>query len=101
MESFRFTLFNNLTMFVMAATLAMVLARARSRTAATWPMFYWLIVVGFALGFKYSLNLYLVAAGVLFALLVRFTRRPQPARMAEFGVMAYVFTRCLGLLLMW
>ncbi|HWQ57216.1 MAG TPA: hypothetical protein VN442_26255 [Bryobacteraceae bacterium] len=101
MESFRFTLFNNLTMFVMATTLGMVLARAKTRTAATWPMFYWLIVVGFALAFKYSLSLYLVAAGVLLAMLVRFTRRPQPARIAEFGVLAYVFTRCLELLLLW
>jgi hypothetical protein len=101
MEFFRFTLFNSLTLVVMAATLGMVVARVRTPPTALWPAGYWVIVAAFALAFKYSLNLYLVLAGILAAVLVRNTARPRIARVLEFGVMAYVFTRALGLLLLW
>jgi hypothetical protein len=101
MEFFRFTLFNSLTLFVMAATLGMVAVRAMAAPAARWPAGYWVLVAAFALAFQYSLNLYLVAVGLLAAVLVRFMSRPMIARVLEFAVMGYVFTRCLGLLLLW
>lgn len=101
MEGFRFTLFNNLTLFVMAATVGMVAARARAPRKAVWPMAYWVLVLAFAAAFQYSLNMYLVATGILVAALLRYAPRPQPVRIAEFALLAYVFARCVGLLLMW
>ncbi len=101
MEYFRWTLFNGLTLFIMALTLGMALLRTRLRSRATWPLLYYLIILLFAVAFRYSLNLYWVAAGFAIALLVRFAPRPQAARVAEYSVLAYVFGRCFGLLMMW
>lgn len=102
MESFRFTLFNSLTLFIMALTLAMALVRARAPATANWPLAYYPVILGFAIGFRYSLSLWWVAAGIACAVLVRAAPRTRPAaRVAEFGVLAYVFARSVALLLMW
>jgi hypothetical protein len=102
MENFRFTLFNTLTLLVMALTVAMAVVRARTRPEAAWPSLYYAAVAAYALAFRYSLNLWLLAAGILAAALLRFAPRVRPyARVAEFAVLAYVFIRSAALLMMW
>jgi hypothetical protein len=100
MEYFRFTPFNCITLFVMGLTLAMVVARAR-RSGGNWALAYYAAILAFAIGFPYSLNLFWVAAGLAAGLLIRFRPRNAPVRVAEYGVLAYVFARCVGLILMW
>jgi hypothetical protein len=102
MEGFRFTLFNSLTLFVMVLTLAMALFRRRARPETAWPLAYYVVIAAFAIAFRYSLSLWCVGAGVVFALLVRFVPEARrAARVAEFGALAYVFARSVALLLMW
>lgn len=98
----RFTLFNNLTLFIMALTAAMALVRAKAPATANWPLAYYAVISGFALAFRYSLNLWWVAAGIVCALIVRTAPSARRvARAAEFAVLAYVFARSMALLLMW
>ncbi len=101
MEGFRFTIFNSATLTVMALTVGMALARSRTGPEARWPILYYVPVAAFALAFPYSLNLYWVSGGILAALLVRYLPWQRPARIAELAVLAYIFIRSLGLLLLW
>ena len=86
----------------MGLTLSMAAVRARVRPEANWPLAYYAVVAGFAVGFAYSLSWWGVGAGVLCAALARWAPGARRvARVAEFAVLAYVFARCVGLLLMW
>ncbi len=101
MEDFRFTLFNGLTLLVMALTIATALARTGARRESNWPLAYYALALVFALGFPYSLNSYVIAAGVVLALLIRFGRPIRAVRLAEYGVLAYVVVRSVALLMLW
>jgi dolichyl-phosphate-mannose--protein O-mannosyl transferase len=102
MENFRFTLFNDLTLLILALTLAMAVVRAKAPPTANWPLTYYAVLLGFALGFPYSFNLWAVVGGIVSALLVRLAPQARPAaRIAEFAALAYVFGRSVALLLMW
>ncbi|MFB3826997.1 MAG: hypothetical protein ACE15B_09515 [Bryobacteraceae bacterium] len=101
MENFRFTLFNGLTLFVMALTVATALARLARRRGSNWPLAYYALLLAFALGFPYSLNPYVIGAGAALALAIRFGRPAAPVRVAEYGVLAYVMARSVALLLLW
>ena len=101
MENFRFTLFNGITLFIMAATAGIAAIRIAGRNRSRWPLAYYPVLLGYALGFKYSLNPGWVAAGAALTLMVRAGVQPLAARIAEYAVLAYVFWRALGLLLLW
>jgi hypothetical protein len=102
MENIRFTLFNNLTLVMLALTAGMAVVRARVRPQASWPLAYYVLVLAFALGFRYSLNPWFAGAGGVCALMVRAGHPAAPvARLAEFAVLAYIFARLVALLLMW
>lgn len=102
---FRFTLFNTLTLLVMAATLVMVWVRFRFSTEKTWPLSYYLVVIAYSEAFTGSLSPYWVFAGVVLGLLLRFEFMGglvfKAVRMAEFAVFGYVLVRGLQLLLLW
>ncbi len=101
----RLTLFNSITLFIMAATLWMAWARFRFRLGGAWFALYYLLILGFWVGFDGSLNTWWVGFGVAAALLLRsgvvrgtFRRGVRAAELAFFG---YVLWRGLGLLLLW
>ena len=101
----RFTLFNSITLFTMATTLSMACARFRFRPEGAWFALYYLLILGFWMGFDGSLNTWWVASGVAAALLLRsgvvrgiYRKGVRAAELAFFG---YVLWRGLGLLLLW
>jgi len=101
MASFRFTLFNNLTLFLMALTAGAAVLRLRGRASSSWPLAYYAAALGYTFGFEGGLNPYGVFAGLISSLLVRLGIFPRQARVVELAALAYVLWRCLGLLLLW
>lgn len=101
MENFRFTLFNGITIFIMAATLGVAALRAAGRAGSKWPLAYYPVLLAYAAGFPYGVNLLWAAAGLALSLMVRFGVFAWAARLAELVVLAYVFLRGLALLMMW
>jgi hypothetical protein len=101
MEYFRFTLFNDITLLLMALTALVPVARFRGDPRTNWAFGYYALVLGYTLGFKHGLNLRLVLAGVACALLIRFTARARQVRWIELAVLAGIFWRFLGLILLW
>jgi len=100
MENLRFTLFNGLTLLVMALALAVAAARLRGRKA-WWTWLCYAAMLGYALAFKYSLNVYVLLVSAGFALLAPSRLYGRAARLGEFAVLAYVLVRSVALLLMW
>jgi hypothetical protein len=102
---FKFTLFNSITLFVMAATAWMAYARFRFRLDSNWLPVYYLLILGFWMGFDGSLNTWWVLAGVAAAVLLRSRLARGPfqngVRVTELGFLGYVLWRGLGLLLLW
>lgn len=101
MENFRFTLFNGITIFIMAATAGVAALRAAGRAGSKWPLVYYPVLLAYALGFPYSVHPLWPAAGLALSLMVRFGVFAFPARMAELVVLAYVFLRGLALVMLW
>lgn len=99
MENVRFTLFNGITLLVMALTAAMAVARIRK--GPVWPAAYYLAIAGYAIAFPHSLNLYMVLAGIVCALLLRYGVLGRVPLLGEFGVLAYVLGRSAALVMMW
>lgn len=101
---FRFTLFNSLTLFVMALTIGMFYARFRCRLESTWPLFYYVVVVGFWLAFGGALAAPWVIGGLACGVLLRFEFMGgfvlKGVRVLEMIFFGYVLWRCLALLLM-
>ncbi len=101
MEGFRFTLFNDLTLLVLALTLATLAGRLRGRLHANWPLAYYLVVLGHSLGFARGINGYAVAAGLVAGAAQRFDGYWQVAWAVEVAALACIAWRSIGLLLMW
>lgn len=101
----KLTLFNSITLFVMALTVWTAYARFRFRLASNWFALYYAVMAGFWLGFDGSLNNWWLGAGALSAVLLRadFLRGIplQVVRAAELAFFGYVLWRGLGLLLLW
>jgi hypothetical protein len=101
MENFRFTLFNGITLVVMALTIVLAWRRFAGTLAANWPLAYYTAVVGYTIAFSGGLNPYWVAAGVACGMAVRFGPYPARVRLVELVPLGYVTWRCVGLVLMW
>ncbi len=101
MEYFRFTLFNSLTLLIMALTILTGVSRWTGGLKSNWPLVYYAMLLGYTIGFKYGLNPYWISAGTLTALLIRFSRWGLRTRWAEAVVFGYVLWRCVGLILLW
>jgi hypothetical protein len=99
MMDFQFTLFNSITLFIMAATLWTAYARFRFRPESNWFALYYLVICGYWMGFDGSLNTWWVVGGVACAVLLR--AKWTPARVAELVFFGYVLWRGVGLLLLW
>jgi hypothetical protein len=102
---FRFTLFNSITLLVMAATAWTAYARWRFRVDSNWFALYYLLILGFWMGFDGSLNTWWTMAGVAGAILLRANPRcgavRNGARVLELAFFVYAMGRGLGLLLLW
>jgi hypothetical protein len=99
LEYFRFTLFNDITLLMMALTAAVAFGRWRGRPRSNWPLLYYAVVCGYTFGFDGSYNRIWLAFGVLCGLSIRFG--VASARWAECLFFGYVLWRSVGLLLMW
>jgi hypothetical protein len=95
-----FTFFNAATVLVAAMALSIVTAHFRERFHGIWPLLCFAAMLGYALGFSGSLNLYWVAFGALAAAAIRLNFYPSYVRYAEFLALGYVVGRCAELLLM-
>jgi len=101
MEYFRFTPFNGITISLMLLAAWLGFARLRDNLRTNWAFGFYAVALGYALGFKYSIDPWLVLAGAACALLIRFTTRGRQVRWIELAVLAGVAWRCLGLILLW
>ncbi len=102
---FRLTLFNGITLFVLALTLAAIFARFRLRLTSNWFLVYYAVVLGYAKGFEGSFSLLWVVAGIVLAALLRLGALKQTPLLAvralELAILGYFLSRCVALLLMW
>ncbi|HWB95489.1 MAG TPA: hypothetical protein VG672_02270 [Bryobacteraceae bacterium] len=101
MESFRFTLFNDLTLLLMAVTISMAVLRLRRRTGSRWPLGYYAVLLGYTFGFQGGLNPYAVVVTAAAGLLPQFHLDHKAARGVELAGFAYILWRALGLILLW
>ena len=101
MEYFRFTLFNCITLLILAWTIVLLWRRFAGKLAANWPLAYYAVLVGYTIGFSGGLNPYWVAAGAACALAIRLGFYPARVRLGEAIPLGYVAWRCVGLVLMW
>ena len=95
------TLFNSLTLFLLALTLWMAVARFRFRAASRWFLLYYVFLLAFSRAFEYSLNTWWLCLGVACGLALRFAPGWTVVRAAELAFFGYVLWRGLGLVLGW
>ena len=101
MENFRFTLFNSITLFLLALTTVTAIRRFRPDSGGNWPLVYWAIALAYTFGFSYGLHPAWVGPGTLCAILIRFGVWPSLLRWVELAALAYVAWRSVGLILLW
>lgn len=101
MGHYPFTLFNGMTVLVLALTLLLVWRRFKGAPDANWPLAGYAVMGGFTAGFSGGLNPYWVTAGVACGVAIRLGFHPRQMRWLEAIPLGYVTWRCLGLLLMW
>ena len=102
---FKFTLFNEVTLFVVVLTLWTVYSAFRFPLAHRRFALYYFVILGFWLGFDGSLNTWWILAGIAGAVIRRSgaahgTVR-NAARLLELAFFGYVLWRSVGLLLLW
>jgi hypothetical protein len=102
---FRFTLFNSITLFIMAMTIGMIFARFRLKLENSWLLLYYLVVAAFWLVFEGSLAAPWVIGGMACGVLLRFEFMGGPVlngvRVLEMTFFGYTLWRCTALLLLW
>ena len=101
MENFRFTLFNSITLLVLALTLLTAIRCFGAAPRSNWPPAYWAIALAYTFGFSRGLHPAWVGTGALCAILIRFGAWPSLVRWAELVALAYVAWRSVGLILLW
>ncbi len=102
---FQITLFNIVTLFLMAATLIMAVKRFSLRIDSNLPLTYYGLLLAYWHGNAYTLDNYWVLGGLLCGLLLRFEflggAVEKLIRSLELSVFAYVTVRCVRLILQW
>ena len=101
MGHYPFTLFNALTLLVLALALIIEWRRRRGPLTANWPLAGYAAIAGYTIAFSRGLNPYWVAAGAACAVAIRLGFYPRQLRWVEAVALAYVAWRSIGLLLMW
>ncbi len=101
MQDFRFTLFNNITLLVLALTVYVAIWRFRGNLLSNWPLVYYAIVIAYTVAFTGGLHPAWVAAGSVSAVFLRVTMFPTFARVAELAALVYIAWRSIGLILLW
>lgn len=102
---FQITLFNVVTLLLMAATLLVAAKRLSCAVDSNWPMAYYGVLLAYWRGYAYTLDNYWVMGGLLCGLLLRFEFLGGAAekliRALELFVFVYVTWRCVQLILRW
>jgi hypothetical protein len=102
---FQITLFNIVTLFLMATTLVIAAKRLTSGIDTNWPLAYYALLLAYWRGYAYTLDNYWVMGGVICGLLLRFEFLGGPAekliRALELLAFGYVAWRCVELILQW
>lgn len=102
---FQITLFNVVTLFLMAATLTMAVKRFSLRVDSNLPLTYYGLLLAYWRGNAFTLDTYWVLGGLLCGLLLRFEflggAVEKLIRVFELLVFAYVAVRCVRLILQW
>jgi len=102
---FQVTLFNVVTLFLMAATLVVAVKRFSARIDSNLPLTYYGLLIAYWRGNAYTLDNYWVLGGVLCGLLLRFEflggAVEKLIRALELLVFVYVTLRCAKLILQW
>jgi|SRR5579859_3693894 len=102
---FPITLFNIVTLLLMAATVFIAVKRFTLRVDSNWPLVYYGVLIAYWRGNSYTLDNYWVLAGLLCGLLLRFEflggAVEKLIRGVELAVFAYVIFRCVKLILLW
>ena len=102
---FQITLFNVVTLFLMAATLAVTVKRLIAAVDTNWPLAYYGLLLTYWRGYMYTLDNYWVIGGVLCGLLLRFEflggAIEKIIRGLELLVFGYVVWSCVRLILQW
>jgi hypothetical protein len=102
---FQITLFNIVTLFLMAATLLAAAKRVAAGVDSSWLLAYYGLLVVYWRGYAYTLDNYWVLGGLLCGLVLRFEflggAVEKLIRVLELLVFCYVIWRCVKLILQW
>jgi hypothetical protein len=102
---FQITLFNVITLFLMAATFFVTARRLTASADSNWPLAYYGLLLTYWRGYMYTLDNYWVIGGVLCGLLLRFEflggAIEKIIRGLELLVFGYVVWSCVRLILQW
>jgi len=96
-----FTVFNTVTLFILALAIVLVVQRLRLRLRGNWPLAYYAVALAYAFAFPYSLKPLVLLAGMACAILLRFKKFHWGIRTAEIAVLLYVIWRSVALLMGW
>ena len=100
---FRLTLFNSITLLIMAVTLLTGLGFVRKKISLNWPFLYYPVILAYWKAFDGALNTWWVLTGLGCTLVLRFVRREgaftRVVWWIEVAALAYVLLRGLDLLL--
>ena len=102
---FQITLFNVVTLFLMAATLVITAKRLTASSDTNWPLAYYGLLLTYWRGYMYTLDNYWVIGGVLCGLVLRFEflggTIEKIIRALELLVFGYIAWSCVRLILQW
>jgi hypothetical protein len=100
---FQITLFNVVTLFLMAVTVLIGAKRLSAAVDTNWPLAYYGLLLAYWRSYSYTMDNYWVLGGVLCGLLLRFEflggAVEKMIRAIELLVFAYVALRCVQLVL--
>ena len=102
---FQITLFNLVTLCLMAATLWVAVRRYVASIESNWPLVYYSALFAYWSGYPYTLDTYWVMGGILCGLMLRFEflggAIEKVIRVLEVLVFVYVVWYCVKLILRW
>jgi hypothetical protein len=102
---FQITLFNVITLMLMAATVLVAARRFGARVDSNWPLAYYGVLVAYWRGYAYTLDTYWVLGGLLCGLILRFEflggAVEKLIRALEILVFGYVIFCGVKLILRW